>query len=272
MRAVPQLAAALAITMLFALPAPATAGEDDLPDVWSGVRANTFGDRPIAEEDGMVLLDAPVTALDAAVVPLTVHIPPSVKGRPKSLTLFVDQNPDPRVATLTFGPAAGDGGERFFNTRVRIERFSHVRAILETEDGTLHMATKYVQAAGGCAAVNAKDADAARKGIGRMKVQAIAPEQDDNPLWTGQVMIKHPNSNGLQRDIDTAGFIPAHYVKDVRVSRDGETVFDIDATFALSTNPNFRFSFEKGTDNALDVTIIDTDGETFEGQTASKSS
>ncbi|ODR98781.1 hypothetical protein AUC68_06115 [Methyloceanibacter methanicus] len=114
MRATARLAAVLATAVLLSWPSAATAGEDDLPDVWTALRAQTFGDRPITEDDGTVTLDAPVTALDAAVVPLTVHIPSSVKGRPKSLTLFIDQNPDPRVATLTFGPAVGDGGARFF--------------------------------------------------------------------------------------------------------------------------------------------------------------
>ena len=41
----------------------------------------------------------------------------------------------------------------FRSTRVRIDSFSHVRAVLETEDGTLHMATKFVAAAGGCGAM-----------------------------------------------------------------------------------------------------------------------
>lgn len=260
---------ALPTTLVWSLaaPEPASAGEADLPDVWTALRAQTFGDRAIAEEDGMVTLDAPVTALDAAVVPLTVHIPPSVEGRPKSLTLFIDQNPDPKVTTLTFGPAASTEGERFFNTRVRIERFSHVRAVLETEDGTLHMATKYVQAAGGCAAMNAKDPDEERKGLGRIQVKAVPPDEDDDPNWTGQVMIKHPNSNGMQLDIDTGGYIPLRYVKDVSVLRDGEEVFSLDATFSISTNPNFRFSFAQGGENKLEVKIVDTDGETFEGTT-----
>lgn len=270
MRAATPLALLALATILawpMAAPQPAMAGEADLPDVWTALRAQTFGDRSIAEEDGMVTLDAPVTALDAAVVPLTVHVPASVEGRPKSLTLFIDQNPDPKVATLTFGPAAGAEGERFFNTRVRIERFSHVRAVLETEDGTLHMATKYVQAAGGCAAMNAKDPDEERKGLGRIQVKTIPPDQDGSPNWTGQVMIKHPNSNGMQMDIDSGGYIPMRYVKDVSVSRDGEEVFSLDATFSISTNPNFRFSFGKGNENELEVTIVDTDGETFEGTT-----
>ncbi|GFO81350.1 MAG: hypothetical protein A49_09770 [Methyloceanibacter sp.] len=123
------LTAALLASPLLAAPV------DNAPDLWPILRQQAFGDRPIAEEDGAVVLEAPMTALDAAIVPITVRIPPSVKDRPKSLTLFIDQNPDPKVATLTYGPAAGSGGERSFNTRVRIERFSHVRASSKPRTG-----------------------------------------------------------------------------------------------------------------------------------------
>ena len=67
----------------------------------------------------MVVLEVPGTAEDAALVPLTVRVPPQVTQKLKSLTLFIDKNPDPKVATLHFGPAAGKGGERSFSTRVR---------------------------------------------------------------------------------------------------------------------------------------------------------
>ncbi|HML92551.1 quinoprotein dehydrogenase-associated SoxYZ-like carrier [Methyloceanibacter sp.] len=272
MHQAPRFAAAGLLTAaLLASPLLAAPG-DNAPDLWPILRQQAFGDRPIAEEDGAVVLEAPMTALDAAIVPITVRIPPSVKDRPKSLTLFIDQNPDPKVATLTYGPAAGSGGERSFNTRVRIERFSHVRAVLETEDGTLHMATKFVQAAGGCASMNAKDADAENDGLGRLQLKTIPPERPSDPNWTAQVMIKHPNSNGMQLDIDTGGYIPERYVKDVTVLRDGELVFQLDGTFSISTNPNFRFTFGKGNENALDVTVVDTDGVKFEGRTAPKGS
>ena len=123
----------------FCSPAAAKAEED----VWPTLKQQTFGDRAIAE-DGMVVLEAPDTAEDAALVPLTVRVPPQVTQNLKSLTLVIDKNPDPVIATLSFGPAAGTGGERSFSTRVRIDSFSHVRAMLETEDGSLHMATKFV--------------------------------------------------------------------------------------------------------------------------------
>ena len=125
------------------------------------------------------------TAEDAALVPLTVRVPPSVKQNLKSLTLFIDKNPDPKVATLNFGPAAGNGGERSFSTRVRIDNFSYVRAVLETEDGTLHMASKFVAAAGGCAAMQAKDPDSETVDLGKMIVKTFPPALECEPDLVG---------------------------------------------------------------------------------------
>jgi len=263
--------AALAGAMLLCLGQSASAVEDSVA-IWPVLKEQAFGDRAISEEDGMVILEAPETAHDAATVPLTVRISPEVKGKPKSLTMFIDQNPDPKIATLTFGPAGGTGGERYFNTRVRFERFSYVRAVLETEDGSLHMATRFVRAAGGCAAMNAKDPDAENEGLGTMRVKSIAPALKTDPVWTAQVMLKHPNSNGLQLDIDTGGYVPARYVKEMTVKRDGELVFKMDGTFSISANPNFRFTFDRGEKNALDVRIVDTDDTVFEGQSSATGS
>ena len=254
--------AALAASMLaFAAP-----GLQAAETMWPVLKEQAFGDRPIAEGDGMVVLEAPDKVEDAALVPLTVRVPPSVKGNLKSLTLFIDNNPDPKVATLTFGPAQGAGGERSFSTRVRVDNFSHVRAVLETEDGSLHMATKFLAAAGGCAAMQAKDPDADTADMGKMIVRTFPPALSTNPIWAAQVMLKHPQHNGMQLDINTAEFIPARYVKEMTVKRDGELVFKLDGTFSISTNPNFRFTFGKGDQNNLDVVIVDTDGARFEDQ------
>ena len=56
--------------------APAAKADED---VWPTLKQQTFGDRPIAAEDGLVVLEIPGTAEDAALVPLTVRVPPAVK-------------------------------------------------------------------------------------------------------------------------------------------------------------------------------------------------
>ena len=107
--------------------------------------------------------------------------------------------------------------------------------------------------------MQAKDPDTETVDLGKTLVKTFPPALDANPIWSGQVMIKHPNSNGMQLNINTAEFIPARFVKDVVVKRDGELVFQMEGTFSISTNPNFRFTFAKGPANTLDVAITDTD-------------
>ncbi|MGB6387957.1 MAG: quinoprotein dehydrogenase-associated SoxYZ-like carrier [Methyloceanibacter sp.] len=254
--------AALAVSLLI-LTAPAAKADED---IWPTLKQTNFGDRTITAEDGFVVLDSPGTAEDAAIVPITVRVPPAVKDNLKSLTLIIDKNPDPVVAKFAFGPAAGSGGERSVSTRVRVDNFSHIRAILETEDGKLHMATKFIQAAGGCAAMQAKDPDSENVDLGKLIVKTFPPALSTAPLFDAQIMIKHPNSNGMQLDINTGKYIPARFVKEMTVKRDGELVFDMKSTFSLSTNPNLRFTFGRGADNELDVAITDTDGTLFTGK------
>ena len=167
------------------------------------------------------------------------------------------------IAKISFGPAAGLGGERSISTRVRIDNFSPVRAILETADGKLHMAAKFVAAAGGCAAMQAKDPDTENVDLGKMIVKVSPPALSTAPLFDGLVMIKHPNANGMQLDINTGKYIPARFVKEMTVKRGEDLVFKMDSTFSISTNPHFRFTFGRGKENEIDVGIVDTAGTVF---------
>src|SRR5262245_41698122 len=81
------LIAALAGALLvMALPVRA---EDD---VWPALKQMTFGDRAIQAEDVKIVLDAPPTAEDASLVPITMRVPPEVRDNLKSLTLIIDKN------------------------------------------------------------------------------------------------------------------------------------------------------------------------------------
>ena len=68
----------------------------------------TFGDRTIQSEDGKIILDAPATAEDASLVPITMRVPLEVKDNLKSLTLIIDKNPNWRNSASGLPPAHGD--------------------------------------------------------------------------------------------------------------------------------------------------------------------
>ncbi|MFA5900142.1 MAG: quinoprotein dehydrogenase-associated SoxYZ-like carrier [Hyphomicrobium sp.] len=250
---------------VLALP-PAARADDDM---WPSLRKEVFGTRPIAEDDGVVIIDAPERAEDAAVVPITIRVPPSVKGPLKSMTLIIDKNPAPVAAAFKFGPAAGEGGgERRMSTRVRIDTYSNVHAVVETADGKLHMKKVFVKASGGCSAPAPKDADADRANLGKMLVKSTAPALPTTPLREAQVMIKHPNTNGMQMDPISRGYIPARFVKDMTVKSGNDLVFTAEMGISIATNPHFRFTYANGGDAPLTVTAVDTDDTRFTGQAA----
>jgi sulfur-oxidizing protein SoxY len=252
----------LAALALSALPNAASAGDDD----WPAIDRTVFDNKPVQKEDGVVALDVPEQVQDAALVPITVRIPPDVTQPIKALTIVIDKNPMPVVARFTFGPAQGSGGERRISTRVRVDNFSHIRAVVETADGKLHMTTKFIAAAGGCAAMNAADPTAENQGLGKLIVKTFAPPVSETPIFEGLIMLKHPNNSGLQIDPNTGDYIPARFVNHMVVTRDGVLVFDMQGGASISANPYFRFTFGRGHDNQLAVRITDTKNTVFVGR------
>lgn len=260
--------AGLAPAMLFPNAAMAQAPVEE--DVWPGIRKELYAQRPISEEDGAVTLEAPVRAEDAAVVPITMRIPANVAAQAKALTLVIEKNPAPIAASFTFGPAAGNG-ERVISTRVRVDMYSNVRAIVEMNDGQLHMATKYVKAAGGCSAPALKDAEQALAQLGKMKLRLHSAEQSPM-MQEAQVMIRHPNYSGMQMNQLTGLYIPAKYVQSMEVKRGDEIVFTMEGGISLSENPNIRFTYATGVNNDIVVTAKDTDGSVFTARQSAKGS
>jgi sulfur-oxidizing protein SoxY len=238
-------------------------------DVWPALQKDVFGSKVAQEDSSIVVLEAPVRADDAALVPVTVRIPASAAGRVKKLTLIVDKNPAPVVAEFEYGPAAGDG-ERVLSTRVRVDMYSNIRAVAETSDGGLFMSTKFVKAAGGCSAPALKDTDAALADAGRMIVRTLGSADSAPGLREGQLMIKHPQYSGLQLNQATGFYIPARFVREIEVKRGGELVFKMTGGISISEDPNFRFTYAAGGDETLEVTATDTEGKVFTGRTGPK--
>lgn len=124
--------------------------------VWQKVRTSLFQSRPITmASDAVISLEAPVRADDAAIVPIAIRtgFAQAPARRVEKIYLIIDNNPSPVSAIFQFTPLSGQAD---IETRVRIDEYSHVRAIAETSDGQLFMATRFVKASGGCSAPPAR--------------------------------------------------------------------------------------------------------------------
>jgi sulfur-oxidizing protein SoxY len=257
-------AAAATLALAFNFAGQSIAGADDNA-AWDGIREATFGSREIADGAGKVDLEAPYRAEDASTVPLTIRLPAEFAKGVKSLTLIVDKNPSPIVATFTYGDAAGDG-ERVLATRVRIDQYSDVRAIAETADGKLYMTAKFVKASGGCSAPAAKDAEEAAKSLGKMQVKTAVTDPKGGSPQEAQVMIKHPNNSGMQMDQVTGLYTPAHFVDKIEVRTGDKLVFSMSGGISISENPNLRFSYQGNPSDVMSVEAEDSKGNVFKGR------
>jgi sulfur-oxidizing protein SoxY len=240
----------------FASAALADQPDPDRNENWRKVRAAVFKDQPIAAQGGDVIaLDAPQRAADGAVVPIAIRakFPQSDVRYIEKIWLVVDQNPSPLGATFTFTPASGRAD---IETRIRLEEYSHVRAIAQTNDGKLYMATSYVKAAGGCSAPAGKDAELAKANMGKMKLIVENSIDLTQPLL-GRLMISHPNDSGLAMDQVTRLYAPPHFVRGVEIKYGGKLVLTADIDFTISENPNFRFYFDAHDKGELEAFVID---------------
>ncbi|MBB4197468.1 quinoprotein dehydrogenase-associated SoxYZ-like carrier [Rhodoblastus sphagnicola] len=207
-------------------------------ETWTGLKAMFFADKPIDEAPGYVTLDAPPRAEDAALVPVELKFPPREKGdRVVAATVIVDENPAPLATVFRRGPV--DDAAFDFALRLRVNSYSFVRVVAETESGALHMAKAYVKAAGGCSAPASKDPDEAGANVGKMRFRSFAAQG----MAQAQAMIRHPNYSGMQMDQITRMYTPAWYVTQVRVSQGEALLFSLENGISLSEDPTFRFSY-----------------------------
>ncbi len=249
------LGCASLLMMLAPIVGEATAVEEDM--VWSGgLRHAYFGDRPITQSDEFIVLNAPQRAEDAAIVPLsiTAQIPQTDERYIQTIYLFIDKNPGPLIGEFHFTPKSGRAD---LALRVRVNAYSPIRAIAETNDGELTMSRRFIKATGGCSAPAGSDLDAAMARLGKIKLKTNGVSPIAEPT-AAQLMISHPNLSGMQMDQVTHLYAPAHFVRHVKVSFEGEDVFSAETGFGISENPSFRFFFVPESEGELTAEVTDT--------------
>ncbi|MGH7625195.1 MAG: thiosulfate oxidation carrier protein SoxY [Gemmatimonadaceae bacterium] len=121
--------------------APGGPGDDDVPDAVKALLKQRFGSRTI--RNAHVSLDLPDVAPDAREVPIFIEtdLPMDERHYVKTIHLIVDHNPDIYLAGFSYTPAMGAAS---IDTRVKLRRSTHVRAIAETNTGELFGITKFV--------------------------------------------------------------------------------------------------------------------------------
>jgi sulfur-oxidizing protein SoxY len=254
----------LALLMLVAaVPAWAEPDEAARAARWQDLRHMVLNDREVADASGLVTLEAPDRALDAALVPITIHL--AVPGA-KTLYLLIDNNPSPMAGTFHFGPAAD---LREIRTRVRVDDYTLIHAVVETADGRLIGTEKFVKASGGCSAPASGDNGQALARLGEMRLKPAL----DGPKGAEQLqlLISHPNYNGMQMDQVTRLYTPARYVQDVRVTEGDRLVFDLESDISLSEDPAITFGVLPDGAGRITVDMHDSTGAAFHREFADPS-
>jgi sulfur-oxidizing protein SoxY len=147
-------------------------------EMWDMLREDVVGSAPIHDGSDLLTLDAPYRAHDAATVPILLK-QTDTSARIRKATVVIDENPAPVAAELGFSDAMAPLD---FELRVRVNQYSNIRVIAETDDG-LHMTGRFVKASGGCSAPASRDPEVALASMGKMKLKRFLPAaRPDHPI------------------------------------------------------------------------------------------
>ncbi|NMM04732.1 quinoprotein dehydrogenase-associated SoxYZ-like carrier [Polaromonas sp.] len=230
--------------------------------IWLKLRVHLFQDRPINENGAKLIeLSAPARAEDAAVVPVAIRtlVAQTSERYIKTIHLILDNNPGPVAAVFHMTP---ESGRADIETRVRVEQYTHLRAVVEMNDGALSMSTVYLKASGGCSVPIGKESSEPAISLGKIKLAA-----DDHPKLNqtvmAQLMIRHPNLSGLAMNQLTRLYDSPHFVRKVEVAYAGKPVMTADLDFSISENPHFRFYFTPKAEGLLTAQVQDSHDLSF---------
>lgn len=233
-------------------------------DPWPGLVQDIFNNRPMQDGAGVIAIEMPVRAENAAIVPVTLRskLAPDDGRRVRAITLVIDQNPAPMAAKFELG---ADANVSEISTRVRVNNYTDVHAVAELSDGQLYMVKTYVKASGGCSAPAAGNADAAKNRLGQMRYRQFA-RPGESGTREAQIMVGHPNNSGLQMDQVTQFYIPAFFVSELRLWQDDSPVLAVEGGISLSEDPNIRFTYVSNGAKNFRAEAKDTSGKIYRNE------
>ena len=214
--------------------------------VWPTLRPHFYGTRNISEVgDASMSVEAPASTPDPSATPVTIHFGEALAGALKQVRVIIDNNPSPVVATFDVNPSLPVDE---IDLRVRIDRFTSVRAIAETTDGHLEMRSTWVNASGGC---STPPSAASGGTLGEIRFR---PSSEGKAL---QVSIRHPNNSGFQIDPRTGDAIAPHFISHIILRAGEQTLLAADTGISISENPTLRIAARTALPAPLTVEATD---------------
>ena len=239
------------------------------PVTWDkNVRQLLYDDDEILIDGSKIMkLETPYRALDASMVPITVSFNENQKENDyiKSLIIIVDENPSPIVGKFEFSPKIGNAS---LTTRIRVDKYTYVRAIAEKNNGDKFMISNYVKAAGGCSAPSLADMDSVMSRLGKMKMKFIETSNNPDVLNKAKFLMSHPNYSGLQFNQLTRTEIPADFVNSIKIEQDGDMILKASPDISLSENPSITFNYISS-GGSIKVFVEDSEGRSFKEEFSS---
>jgi len=229
---------------------------------WNEIKEVYFNDKTFINKDKDSWLLTPKRAPDGAFVPISFG---THRKNVKFAHLVIDMNPVPAGSWFDFRDSLLT--EIDFHIRVRLESYSNIRIIFETNTHYYQVAN-FVKASGGCAAPPLGNIDSFYKTAGKIRTKII----DDRI----KISVLHPQFSGLQMNPLTTEFIEPFYVQRVKVSANGPFIektekynlFDFHGDISTSQNPTFSFKFpelkwEIKTIRSISIEVEDSDDNVY---------
>lgn len=112
------------------------------PEALVAALKETFGDAPM--QSGKVKLEIAQLAEDGNIVPVTLSVdsPMTAQDHVKTLYIFSEKNPLPRIVEIHLGP---ENGKAKVSTRIRLAESQIVLAVARLSDGSLWTARAPVE-------------------------------------------------------------------------------------------------------------------------------
>jgi thiosulfate oxidation carrier complex protein SoxZ len=208
---------------------------------------------------GRIALGLPDRAELGTSVPLTVRVESPMTGTDyaRSVHLYADANPRPRVLSAFFTRASGIAE---VSTRIRLDGAQTVAAMAEMSDGSHWRADKYLTVAfGACGDLGVKGGVQEFDPISRIAVPKTAAKGETIKIRT---LIRHPMETGFRLDFFNT-WVPLRIIETLTVTFNGAQVFRARLEPAIATNPYLTFYSTVHESGTFRFSWLDTDGSIY---------